>query len=287
MLSAKKLQLARSGICFLTLASMSFTLASCGKDGAAVESVVTNVQLNTYSQGADQWISTTISLNTGGFQLAGINLPIADPRDMTKVYGQLSMLPSLCGQNCNGGDLQIALNITQVTKIPGTTATLPNGTALPVGGLQNSTVIALPIANTGARVYFAFGPGIAMLGTAVPFAVLDPVGQLTPGINIFYPLHIGPVDLIAGIFAGADTKTTGIGAFLDLAGLMNSNAAFNDAMTSAISSSNTIVTKTIASEPSFKSRLIMKSVRASQAKENKLYLKVYELSKEGRKLEIR
>jgi|GEM_PF-950156 hypothetical protein len=240
---------------YLALTLTLATLAGCGKDGKPIQNIVTAVQLKTDQKNGEDWINTTVNLTTGGFTLSAIQLPIYDPTHPGIQYGQISIRSTLCS-NCPAGnqaELGLGLNLTQITKIQGIDPLLPNGAPIPVGGLQNSHVITLPVADTGARIYFAFGPKVGMLGTAVPFKELDPAGQSVPNLNLFPAFNIGPVQLMAGFFAGAATKTTGVGVFIDLATVISQSP-----LLTAITRDYSSVGSTMG--PRFSSKLVMKSV---------------------------
>jgi hypothetical protein len=262
---------------FMTF-SYIINLSGCGQNSNPVANVISQIELKSYKVGSDEWIQMKAGLVTGNFMLAGINAPITDPTDLSKVYGQIGLLPVLCGNNPNcqgGGDLTISLNITQVTQVQGVAPILPNGTGLPLGGLQNAHVVALPIGNTGGRIYFAFGPGVGMLGTAIPFSVLDPSGQYVPGVNVFQPLQLGPVSLIAGIFAGSVPNTTGIGLFADLTSILFQTPLLRslafDSQQQQRSSRGGVI--------EYRNALTMKPIRGSERDEKQLYQELYKLHK--------
>ncbi len=245
---------------------------ACGQN--PVQSVVTNVQIKTYSVDHDEWVQMTTSLNTGGFMLTSVNLPVADPNDHSKIYGQLTLLPSLPKPGSNGGDITISLNISQIANVKGIDPLLPNGTPIPVGGLMNANLIAFPIADTGARLYFALGSQVAMLGAAIPFKELDPAGHYVPGINIFQPIQLGPVSLTAGMFAGAQTNTTGVGFFVDLSQAVKDFPPFSSVKMMA------------RSMPKGSSGITFDSVQPSLITRNKFYQKVYDMSQTGMTLRV-
>jgi len=260
--------------------------SACGKE-SPVASVVTNVQLKTTQLDGDDWVQVSASLTTGGFKLAGVNLPVSDPKDQ-RVYGQITLIPNLCSANCvNGGELALAVNLTKATSVNGVDPLLPNGTALPVGGLQNATVVAIPVQDTGVLIYFAFGPGVAMLGTAVPFKALDPAGQYLPGANIFVPLQFGPVGVNAGMFVGSATNTTGIGLFVDLASVMDqlNNSLNPRSFAAMVNNSDGMGSR--STPVNFRSALKMKKVKPSSRDEQRFYKKMYQLNNQGLKLEVR
>jgi hypothetical protein len=258
-----------------------FASFGCGKNSNPVANFVNQLELKTYVSGSDEWVQMTSNLTTGNFMLTGINVPITDPRDRNLVYGEISLSPTLCNTTpCqNTSDLRIALNITQIIPVPATSPLLPNGTNLPVGGLQNSKIVALPIADTGAVIYFAFGPNVAMLGTALPFSALDPAGQYVPGVNVFQPLQLGTVSLIAGLFAGSAPKTTGFGLFVDLSQVINNSPTL--AALSADPLSSIRISSASSSIAPHASKLSFQAVTPSSRNQNKLYKKLYELHQKG------
>lgn len=189
---------------------------------SAVESVVTGFTLETYVQGADNWIQAIAEVNVGSFQLPAFNVPLADPTNMQNSYGNLAFVPGQCDQQtCTGkGNLVISVNLSKATSLPNTSLTLPNATPLPVSGIQNARGIAIPIADTGAKTYLALGQGVTLLGAAIPFSALDPAGKIVPGVNLFVPLNFNKVNVTAGMFFGAETNTTGFGIFVDLSSIV-------------------------------------------------------------------
>lgn len=250
--------------------------AGCGKNSTS--NVVRSVELKSAVINGDDWVQATLSLNTGGFQMAQINIPIADPTQSGLApYGQLTVTPSFCAGMCPGGfttDLTMALNITRVSSMKPMAAMLPNGTPLPVGGLGGATTLAIPIADTGAVVYYAFGKGVALLGTALAFSVFDPAGTYLPGVNVFFPVRLGPVDLIAGFFGGKLPKTTGLGVFLDLSGVV-----------SMLPHSRSLLLG--AGGEQYKSVLTFREVKPSLAKQVKLGKILNQLSEKHPVLDLR
>ena len=266
--------------------ALGLTLAigagGCGKNTPTVSSFVTNVSLKTYQQTNDDWVSITASLSTGNFTLAGINLPIEDPRNPSKVYGQISVAPKLCANNCNGGDLTVALDLTQAAQIPGASPLLPNGTALPVGGLQNATVIDIPIPNSGARIYFALGQGVALIGSAVTFSAFDSLGKYVPGVDLFQPLTFGPVSVEAGLFAGSAPSTSGIGLFVDLSGVVNPANLLHP----PVGVSSLMAASEIKNQHAVPSQVRFYEVKPSAKSQYKFYDKLYQMSHQKLELKI-
>lgn len=213
---------------FATAALSAVTLGTgCGSGVSPSSGIVNDISIKTYTVGSDQWMQMSTILNTNGFQMASVNVPITNPNDHSITYGNVSVNASLCSTKpCKyTADLTVALNVTQASLSHTLDPYLPNGTAVPIGGIDPALIVSLPIATTSvsnSRIYFAFDrvSGVGMLGAALTFAAFDPLGNYVPGLNYFQPFQINNVSLSAGIFAGAATNTTGIGLFVDISNLL-------------------------------------------------------------------
>ncbi len=270
----------RNGILNTLSLSAMIIASGCGKTTTQPNNVVTNAQVSAYTSAqGDQWVEAVISLNTGNYPLAGITLPITDPKNMTKQYGTLSIAPTLCGIGCNKGDLTVAVDLSSISKsTPIPNPTLPNGTPLPLGGLSTATVVGMPVDNTNAMIYYAFAPNTAILGTAIPFSALNPAGQYAAGADIFFPIQFPNVDIDAGMFFGANVNTTGVGVFIDVLNVINNTPAPSPSPTAELAIKS--------SSASHQSEITMETVRPSQHKENAIYQKLYELSIPGPTLKL-
>ena len=203
--------------CVILALGALLTLTACPPSTGPIKNIVKQFNLNTYLFNNDNWIEMKATLNTGGFKLANMSLPIMDPFQPGKNYGIVVVNPT-SSESPQGGDLTITIDISKISKIPANThpTLLPNGKALPIGKLNQSKVISLPIQSTGGQIYFSFGSGVAILGVALPFPALDRAGQLFSGIDLFQPFIVGPANLSAGIFTGSAPKTSGFGLFANL-----------------------------------------------------------------------
>jgi hypothetical protein len=268
---------------FSVSAGLVSSLTGCGNSN--LQNFITQIQTKTYSQNENQWVQLDATLNTGGFRLASIQLPVVDPNNPDISYGQLGIVSTQCGVGCYGGILSLSVNVTHATKLPGQSPRLPNGTPLPIGGVGLDQIIVLPVAQTGAKVYLAFASGIATLGAAIPFAAMDPAGKYVPGANLFIPAQIGPVSFTAGLFVGAEPLTTGIGVFVDLGQvIIPPKASF--AQMDMNSSDN--LKSILGIEPSsFQNQLVLKSVKPSRSKQKDFYRIFSELNDKGLTLDLK
>ncbi len=187
----------------------------CGSS-SSVSNMVSNVQVNAYEQNGDVWAGLSAGLNTNGFILAGLNVPIVDPSNPSVEYGQIALTPVVCrsGTTClEGGQLSLSINLTAVAQLPSSSSLLPNNTAIPLGGL--SSVIGLAIGNTGGRIYVDLSKPTAVIGVAFPFAALNGAGSYVPGLDIFDSIPFKDVTAYVGVFAGSAKGQTGIALFVD------------------------------------------------------------------------
>jgi hypothetical protein len=202
----------------LTLLALSSLLVSCGKNPNL--NFVKTVELKTFQKDNQAYGQVRTNLDTGSIQLPGISLPITDPRNPIINYGNLGIVLNLNGTT----DIVIDVNLSAVAQLPGGPATLPNGTALPVGGLNGVDVIELAVDRTGAKVYFAFGSNVVLAGTAIPIREFNGIGQYIGGANLFTAFQAGSsVRGIAGIFTGKNEGQNGIGFFVDASKLLQTS----------------------------------------------------------------
>lgn len=199
----------------VSIAAATVALAVAGTGCGKGASIVKDVKLRSYNQDGDAYAEMKAMLNIGGTELPAIELPIADPRNPSVSYGRVAILPSLIG----GAELSVNVNLTKVAEAPTGDATLPNGTSLPIGGLDSAKVISLPLGHTNARLYIAIDSGTIVLGTAIPVKEMDPLGRYSGGANLFKGFTIKKVRGIAGIFTSPTPGQNGFGLFVDASGL--------------------------------------------------------------------
>lgn len=206
------------------LAAAGSVLTGCGTAGSGLSSIVTAVQVKTYTSNNDLYGQLSASLNTGSLLIAGISLPILDPHDPTITYGTVSLNSMFCTSTpCSGSELDIQLDITQVLRSSAEINTLPNGTTLPLGGLGNTSIVGLNVGSSQAKVYVGVGGKVAVLGVALAFKEFDKIGGYAPGIDVFQPFTLGTVNGSVGIFTGAKTGQSGIALFVNMSGLIPSS----------------------------------------------------------------
>ncbi len=271
------------------LCLLAFQTTGCnGKPNAPVSPVqVQNTSVSTsLAPNQDELLNFSITLSTGNFTVIGATLPILNPSNPSAQYGSLSLQPILCANHAtcpygNSVQVGVSLDLSEIAQTQGLPPLLPNGSPLPVGGLQNSTVVTLPIGNTGGDIYFAFGKGVAMFGAAVPFAQMNVVGQTIPGANLFVPITIttpkGPFTLLPGIFTGSAPNTTGIGFFADLSPLAPQSALLASLTGASIGRDESQDGQKVV-QPS---QLVFKTITPSKSKRDRLYEELLKWNEKG------
>lgn len=192
-----------------------FILTACGQQSGS--QLVSDVKVATNLVNEQVWVDVKAKFDLGNTMLPSVTLPVVNPKNPSQQYGTISMAPTFDGKN----EIGIAVNFTEALKIQGGPASLPNGTSLPVGGLNGVDVIQLNIPNTLARVYIALDQGVAMAGFAIAIKELDQIGSTIGNINLFPSFKIEKIIGIAGVFTGTASGQTGLALFVDLSSVLN------------------------------------------------------------------
>lgn len=275
------------------LCSLSVLATGCGKN-AGVASMVEGIEVRTYENAGDLWAELKAQLSTGALILSGLNLPILDPKNPGAVYGNLAVNSTFCGSaSCGGSQLTVQLNVSKITHTSALSPLLPNGTSIPVGGLESTTIVALPVGNTGARIYVGIGSNVALLGFALPFKEFDKIGTYVPGINLFQPFGQGTdsVHGVVGLFTGAGAGQNGMALFIDMSGLLKPTTVapmLASGATARIASSvrvNAAAAMAVAVEPA--GELVFYETKPSRWEEQQLYYQLDRLNRKRSRLNVR
>ncbi|OFZ56710.1 MAG: hypothetical protein A2428_05665 [Bdellovibrionales bacterium RIFOXYC1_FULL_54_43] len=200
------------------VAGLALFMGGCGQNNSQ-NNLVKDVQLRTFEQNGASYVEVASLFNTGATQLASFELPIFNPEKPSEVYGRIAVRQVLTG-NATGFELGLAVNLTEVAHLNLVDKYLPNGTPIPVGGLGNTPVIGVPVGGSGARIYVAYGPNVALIGAALPIREFD--GMTDAPVNVFPMFEFGEgVRGIAGIFTGTEKKQSGIALFVDAGPALN------------------------------------------------------------------
>jgi hypothetical protein len=193
-------------ITLLSLLALTFSLASCGNN---TKKIISDIKVQTSDENNSKFVVTDFKLDVGSAELPFLNLPL--PKD----YGVFRMYR-------NNGENRVALdlNLTEILKLPGTAATLPNGTSVPVD-TNGAGIIEIEISGINGKVYVAQKDEMTLVGFAFSIKQLDGLGSSIGTAGVFPNFDIGKIKLTAGVYTGEETKQTGIAAFANLGGLWN------------------------------------------------------------------
>jgi hypothetical protein len=194
----------------LTLVMLSFFALSCGN---APSNVLSGIKVETRTEQSDIWLSFAADINLGSMSFASISVPVLHPRGQTPI-GQLELGSALGGVN----QIKISINVSELSDVQTTTATLPNGNMIPL--LASNELIAVDIGK-GAKIYLVLSGGVTALGVAVPISAFDNIGRSLPGLNLFPIVRVGDVIGTAGIFTGATSGQNGIAVVADLSSVVD------------------------------------------------------------------
>src|SRR4051812_29142819 len=96
----------------LILGSATLVATGCGS-GGGIGSMLQDLKIRTYDNAGEQFVEATAQLSTGGLILAGLTVPIMDPKNPLEVYGQIGIQSDLSG----GSNLVISANISKILKV--------------------------------------------------------------------------------------------------------------------------------------------------------------------------
>lgn len=194
----------------LSVLALMFSLASCGQND---KKIITDLGVETRDVDNSKYVTTDFQLNIGATELPFLHLPL--PKD----YGYFRLF-RLNGENY----VAVDLNLTEILKLPGGVAELPNGTMIPVD-TNGAGVIQIDIPGINGKVYVSQKDEMTLVGFAFSIKQLDGLGNSVGTVGVFPNFDIGKVKLTAGVYAGEETKQTGIAAFANLGGLWSLQGA--------------------------------------------------------------
>lgn len=194
----------------LSVLALMFSLASCGQND---KKIITDLGVETRDVDNSKYVTTDFQLNIGATELPFLHLPL--PKD----YGYFRLF-RLNGENY----VAVDLNLTEILKLPGGVAELPNGTMIPVD-TNGAGVIQIDIPGINGKVYVSQKDEMTLVGFAFSIKQLDGLGNSVGTVGVFPNFNIGKVKLTAGVYTGEETKQTGIAAFANLGGLWSLQGA--------------------------------------------------------------
>lgn len=213
----------------LVLGASLLSMVACKKE----ESFVKDLHLRTKNVDESVYVEVSSILDLKNLQLPALQFPIKNFNN-GDVYGSLYFAPTLDGRS----EIAVDVNLTTITKLPATEASLPNGLKLPVGGADRLNIVQVDIPQINGRVYVALDTikKFAMVGFAVSIPQADGIGTAIGEGQLFPMFKIGKVNLFAGVYTSTSPSTTGIAVFTDISSVLPEQLAELAVFSNAVSS---------------------------------------------------
>ncbi len=189
----------------------TFLITSCGKNPE--QDIVKDVDVYTELRDGDVWINLKSTFKLGEASLTEISFPIVDPNDSSIRYGEVSFTPQ---EELGYNQVGLSFNLTASSEVQGGVASLPNGSQLPIAGMNNGDVLQLVIDKINSRVYLGASDQMTVLGFAVSIAEFEKVGDLINGANVFVGFDIKGVLGSVGLYTGDQPLENGLAFFVDI-----------------------------------------------------------------------
>lgn len=191
--------------------------------GGQEKNVLKDATLNLTQEGGSQVVTLMTEIDTQSVSIAAATLPIN--------YGgrQLGKVEVVTDVTTNRTYFKATLNISSVLKLPtpNYSSKLPNGTTLPLAGIDLNKVMAFNVGSAGSKAYLYYDHQNkkAVLGIAMN------VGNLsveTTG-NVFARFDFNNVSGMAGLYFGQAPYKSGVAVFANLSNLFPSSATLAQA----------------------------------------------------------
>lgn len=265
------------------LLSLMATASGCGKNpNEVLNDLVVGANIHTSMVDGEPKGEVTVLINNHGVRLPSFSAKIRDSRHPQDEFGVLSMRDTFAEVT----ELAFELNLNHLGDATKVDNRLPNNRKIPVGGLGNTPVFSIPVGDTQARVYTAFGTGVALLGVAVPIVEMDEIGDNVSYLDVFPTFTFGDVRGIAGIFTGKNEGENGIAVFIDASKLVQSEAT--NILTSEVEQNiaGSHAVESFRMDSQTRSQLYFVDIRPTGKRVDRLYQEIYELRQSGRRLHV-
>jgi hypothetical protein len=252
---------AKNLIFALLLAGTALSQTACSNSNW-----VKNVDLGTAERNGEEFIEVSTTLNVQGLSVVSFAAPIFDPKNPSHMIGEISFENGIVA-----GTAQLSVLISRdvIPNLPAMgNGTLPNGTTIPVAGVNPSKWMSIAI-NSKSRLYLNidFTTKTFVFGTALN------IDALTTGTvaTVLMPYNVNNFSGAAGAYSGAAAGQSGLAFFVNASNLMTSFPLLPSSTTEKISKSETAVEFFAAGTPEDGSRL---QRRIKQLKEARTKLRV-------------
>lgn len=208
---------ARKAILVCILGSLALSQTACSDAGW-----LRDLDLGIIEQDDVEYVELRATLETQGLVISGLTVPIFDPRNPTRMIGHVTLKAEL-GTGQSELAVLVSTDYLESMPIPNHRATLPNGTVIPVAGVDAAKWIAIGFNGGGSRLYLNVDlpKKTAVIGLALS---LDP---LATGLvsAVLLPFQRGGISGVAGIYTGISTGQSGFALFVNASSLLENSVA--------------------------------------------------------------
>lgn len=237
---------------------------------------VTNASLTTFTQNNSTFGKISVDLGTSGLLFPTMTVPILDPKNPSAVIGGLSLV----GGSMSAAQLSVSVDLTRIANLPktGASATLPNGMAIPIAGVNPANLMVFNVGGNKSQVYVEMDPTNkqGMFGVAIPIQQFDSIGKATGGlINIMPSFQLGNgITGTAGLFTSMNPGQNGFALFVDVSALLQQVKVLSVARSSVPSGAPAVV----------RPHSYLNVNQGSSSQQAKVFYKLYQL--QGVKLNV-
>lgn len=188
----------------VNMAVLAITLSACGKQGSLFQ----NVQVKSDEANGQVWLSAQSEINLGSLQVAGVTIPIFNPKNPSELLGRVALQRSVDSKNI----MLIEANLTALSRNQlQTGGTLPNGQPLPITGMPIGSINI----NGNSKFYIGAQNDTVVFGAAVAIKGFDEIGKYVPGVNLFFDIPASNgVSGVGGAFTGPQSGQNGLALFV-------------------------------------------------------------------------
>ena len=192
-------------------------LTGCGKDPQ--KQILRDLYVETSYEEEDVWVDLVSTIFLGNLSISALELPILDPKKPDQHYGRIAF-NSVLGEGSN--EVTLSLNLSKVAQLGASgDPTLPNGSQLPIGGIDRDEIIELEIDEIKTKIYLMLNRSTVIVGFASVIREFDVLGDYLGGTNIFFGFNIKGVYGSVGFFTDQEELQSGLGMFFDLSAVIS------------------------------------------------------------------
>ena len=136
--------------------------------------------------------------------------PIMNPKNPSVVWGEISVISDITGTSQS---LQIVLDLTAAMgSLAPTAGFMPNGTLIPIAGLNASNWLVIPVGGGKGDIYVNINPSAksAVLGASFSIAAM----KASFPVDLFMSFNVNSIPGLAGLYTGMGKGQSGFAVFV-------------------------------------------------------------------------